>query len=106
MKNGYFCDNSTNNNAGFCVKIQLRRGDYIESQYYNHKSGVKGNRSLTDYICEICYEDEYIVLAEEICAKRDIGGKNPLLVCRYYFGMNIEIPYSGVRTKQNQDKDQ
>ena len=64
MKNGYFCDNSTNNNAGFCVKIQLRRGDYIESQYYNPKYGVKGNRIVTEDICAICYEDEYIFSAE------------------------------------------
>ena len=64
-------------------KRQLRCGDYIESQYYNPKYGVKGNRIVTEDICAICYEDEDIVSAEEICDKRDVGGKNQLLVCRY-----------------------
>ena len=36
-----------------------------------------------------------IVLADEIWTKRDIGGKNPLLICRYCFEMYVEIPCSG-----------
>ena len=35
-----------------------------------------------------------------------MGGKNPLLVCRYCFDKNIEIPCSGGRTNMNEKKDQ
>ena len=60
---------------------------------------------VTEYICEICYEDEDIVSAEEICDKCDVGVNNPLLVCRYCFDTNIYILCSGGCTKQNQKKD-
>ena len=35
-----------------------------------------------------------------------MGGKNPLLVCRYCFDKNIEIPCSGGRTNMKEKKDQ
>ena len=47
---------------------------------------------MTEGICAICYEDEDIVSAEEVCDKRGVGGKNPLLACRYCFDVNIDIP--------------
>ena len=64
LDNIYVCGNSINNNYGFYVRRQLICGDYIESQYYNPKSGVKGNRIVTEDICTIYYEDEDIVLVE------------------------------------------
>ena len=88
------------------MKRQLRCGNHIESQYYNPKSGVKGNRIVSENICAIFYKDEDIVLSEDIRDNRDIGGKNPLLVCRYCFNMNIEIPCSGGCKNQKQKKDQ
>ena len=90
----------------FFVKRQLRCGDYIESQYYNPKTGAKGDRIVTEDICSICYESEDIVSAEEIRNKREIGGKNPLLVCRYCFDMKVEIPCSDGRTNIKEKKDQ
>jgi hypothetical protein len=35
-----------------------------------------------------------------------MGGKNTLLVCRYCFDKNIEIPCSGGRTNMKEKKDQ
>mmetsp|Transcript_21870 Transcript_21870/g.47533 ORF Transcript_21870/g.47533 Transcript_21870/m.47533 type:complete len:109 (-) Transcript_21870:34-360(-) len=86
----------------------MRCGDYIESQYYNPKTGVQGGRIVTIDICAICYENEDIVQADEIRNNRDIGGKNPLLVCRYCFDKGFEIPCSGgrINVKQKHDQDQ
>ena len=53
-------------------------------------------------MCAICYEKEDIVLAYEIRGGRDIGGKKPLLICRYCIDMKFEIPCSGGRTNQRQ----
>ena len=92
---GYVCGGSVNEDGGFFVKRGLRCGDYTESQYYNPKAGVKGGRIVTADICAICYESDDIVSADEIRKSRDIGGKNPLLLCRYCFDKNIEIPCSG-----------
>ena len=61
---------------------------------------------VTKDICAIRYESEDIVQAEEIRNKRDIGGKNPLLICRYCFDKKFEIPCSGGRTNAKQKKDQ
>ena len=96
------CGNAINEDGGFFVKRQLRCGDFIESQYYNPTTGVKGGRILTVDICAICYNKDDMVKVDEIRKKRDVGGKNPLLVCRYCFDQNFEIPCSGgrVNTKQ------
>ena len=61
---------------------------------------------MTEDICAICYERQGIVQADEICKKRDIGGKNPLLVCRYCFDKNFEISCSGGRVNVKQKKAQ
>lgn len=103
---GYVCGGSVIEDGGFFVKRGLRCGDYTESQYYNPKAGVKGGRIVTADICAICYERDDIVSADEIRKSRDIGGKNPLLLCRYCFDKNIEIPCSGGRTNQKQKTEQ
>ena len=84
----------------------LRCGDYVESQCYNSASGVKGGRIVTKDICASCYEIDNIVLANEIRQKRNVGVKNPLLVCRHCFDKNIETPCSGGRVNAKQKKDQ
>ena len=61
---------------------------------------------VTNDVCAICYDADNIVSADEIRKKKDICGKNPLLVCRYCFEKNIEIPCSGGRTNMKQKKDQ
>ena len=53
--NGYVCSNSINNNDFFYVKRKLRCDNYIESQYYNLKSGFKGKSIVTEVICAIYY---------------------------------------------------
>jgi hypothetical protein len=110
LENGYICGNSIqdNNNDWLCVRRVSRCGDYIEYQYYNpNTGGLKGGRILTPDICAICYDTDDIVSADEICKERDMGGKNPLLVCRYCFDKNIEMPCSGGRsTTMKEKKDQ
>ena len=62
---------------------------------------------MTKDICAaICYEAEDVVSIDVARASRDIGGKNPLPVCRYCFDMNVEIPCSGGRTNFKEKKDQ
>ena len=34
LENGYICGNAIIEDTGFFVKMQMRCGDYIESQYY------------------------------------------------------------------------
>ena len=44
-----------NNSHGLLyVQRALTCGDYIESQYYNPTTGLKGGRILTPDICAIC----------------------------------------------------
>ena len=106
LENGYICGNAIKGGGGLFVRRQQRCGDHIESQYYNPKTGVLGGRIVTEYICAICYEREDIVQADEIRKKRNIRGKNPLLVCRYCFDKKFEIPCSGGRTNVKQKQDQ
>eukprot|EP00957_Ditylum_brightwellii_P111580 8510830-Ditylum_brightwellii.AAC.1 len=106
LENGYICGNSINEESGFYVRQALRCGDFIEPQYYNSKKGIQGGRIVTEDICAICYKKDNIVSADEIRAKRDIGGKNPLLVCRFCFDSNVEIPCSAGQTNMKEQKDQ
>jgi len=107
LQDGYICGHSIiNDGCPFYVKTALHCGEYIESQYYNPATGLKGGRIVMDDICAICYDADNIVSADEIRKKRDIGGKNPLLVCRYCFDKNIGIPFSGGRTNMKQKKGQ
>jgi len=106
LENGYICGNPINEDGGLFVKRQIRCGDFIESQYYNPSSGVKGGRIVTKDICAICYETEEIVQIDEIRKKRDVGGKNPLLICRHCFNKNFEIPCSGGRVNVKQKEAQ
>ena len=106
LENGYTWGKAVQSAGGFFVKMQLRCGDYIESQYYNPAAGLKGGRILTPDICAICYDKDDIVSADEIRKEKNIGGKNPLLICRYCFDKNIEGPCSGGRNNVKQKKDQ
>ena len=107
LENGYVCGDEIKDKSSLLyVRAANRCGSYIESQYYNPNTGLKGGRILTTDICAICYGADDIVSADEIRKNRDIGGKNPLLVCRYCFDKNIEIPCSGGRTNMKEKKDQ
>ena len=94
----------------FYVQRKLFFGDYIESQYYNHLGGKKaksssiGGRFITKNICAICYSFQDFLSDAEIKRSRNIGGNNPLLICRDCFNSNIEIPTSGgsSNTRENQ----
>ena len=46
-------------------------------------------------ICEIFYSFQDVLLDAEIKRIRNIGRKNPLLICRDYFNSHIKIPTSG-----------
>ena len=78
---GYYCGKPIDNDAGFFMQESIRCGDYMESQYYNPKAGLKGGRLLTKDICAICYEAEDVVSINVIGASCNIGGKNTLPVC-------------------------
>jgi hypothetical protein len=106
LENGYVCGNAINEDGGFFVKRQLRCGDYVESTYYNPATGLKGGRIVTEDVCAICYGNADIVSSEEIRKERNIGGKNPLLICRLCFESNVNIPCSGGRTNMKQKSEQ
>ena len=105
-ENSYVCGAAIDGSAGFFMKQQLRCGDFIESQYYNPSKGLVGGRIMTDDICAICYDPDDIVSVDEIKRSRNIGGKNPLPICRYCFDKKVEIPCSGGRTNMKQKADQ
>ncbi len=105
MENGYYCGYKIDEN-GFYYRRALWCGDFVESQYYMPNVGTKGDRILTLDICSICFSDTHIVPVDEIRTKRDLKGKNPLLVCRYCFDSKVEIPTSGGRTNFAQKKQQ
>ena len=81
--------------------LKLFYGDYVEPQYYNDYGGKKAKntygsgRLVTNNICAIYYSFKDVLSDTGIKKSRDIGGKNPLLVCRDYFNINIKIPTSG-----------
>ncbi len=57
-------------------------------------------------VCAICFADTHIVSPEEIRAKKDVKGKNPLPVCRFCFDLDVDIPTSGGRTNYAQKAQQ
>eukprot|EP00984_Skeletonema_dohrnii_P034313 scaffold33526_cov153-Skeletonema_dohrnii-CCMP3373.AAC.4 len=51
----------------FYSKRAMRCGNYVESQYYNPKSGTKGGRIVvSDDVCAICYVQDDIVSPDEM----------------------------------------
>lgn len=59
LEDGYICGNAIKgNNSGLYTWRALTCGDYIESQYCNPTTGLKGGRILTPDICAICYDTE------------------------------------------------
>ena len=86
----------------FYVQRKLFCGDYIESQYYNHLGGKKSKKTskcgrlVAGNICAICYSFQNVLSDAEIKRSRNIGGKNPILICCDYFNSNIKTPTSGV----------
>ena len=92
------------------VKRKLFRSDYIESQYFNHLGGkkenniIKGGRLVTGNICSMYYPFQEVLSDSEIKRSCNIGGNNPLLICRDCFNSNIKIPTSGgsSNTRENQ----
>ena len=110
-KGGYMCGSKVPGDR-FYVQRKLFYGDYIESQCCNHlgrkktKNSSKGGRLVMVNICSICYSFHDVLSDAKIKRRRNIGGKNPLLVCRDCFNSNIKIPTSGgssnAREKQGQ----
>mmetsp|Transcript_29715 Transcript_29715/g.62511 ORF Transcript_29715/g.62511 Transcript_29715/m.62511 type:complete len:139 (-) Transcript_29715:48-464(-) len=110
-----------NNWSNFLVEWKMDNSGYKidESGFYNRRGsavwgfcgimpnmGTKGGRILTLDICSICFSDTHIVPVDRIRTKRDLEGKNPLLVCRFCFDSKVEIPISGGRTNFAQKKQQ
>ena len=85
----------------FYTQRKLFGGDYIESQYYNNldgkkeKNGGKGGRLVTGNIFAICYYFQDIFSDSEKKRSCNIGGTNPLIICRDCFNSNIKFLTSG-----------
>ena len=83
------------------VQRKLFFGNYIESQYYNHlggkksKKSSKGGRLVMVNICKICYLFQGVLQDFEIKRSCNVGGNNPLPVCRDCFNSNIKMLTSG-----------
>ena len=65
-------------------------GHTIESEYYNPNTGTKGGRIVTEAICAIWYIKDDLVMPNKIRKAKDIGGKNPLIICRGCFESRVE----------------
>ena len=96
-ENGYVCGNKPGANT-FVMRRAIRCGDLIETQYYEPElmTGKRKNgRSVsTDAICCLCYDDNDIVGSSEIKKTQNIGGKNPLPICRLCFDSNVKSKVS------------
>ncbi len=75
-------DKIRRHNQHFYNRRSVRCGGVIEANYYNLNTGTNGGRIFTKDICAICYVDADTVSPEEVIAKRDVGGKTPLPICR------------------------
>ncbi len=69
-------------------------------------SGTKGGRIETQDVCAICFSDTNIVRHEEIMTKRDLKGKNPLVVCRWCFDSGVDVLTAGGKTNISMKKQQ
>ena len=108
---GYMCGSKVP-----CDKLYVQRkvfcGDYIESQYYNNLGGKKANNSskggrlVTGNICAICYSFQDVLSDAVLKRSRNIGGNNPLLICRDCFNSNIKIPALGVSSNARKKRGQ
>ena len=84
----------------FYVQRKFFCGCNIESKNYNQlggkkaKNGSKCGRLVTGNICAVCYSFQDVLSDAKIKRSRNIGGKNPLLLCCDCFGSNIKIPTS------------
>ena len=81
-------------------------GDYIELQHYNQLGGKKSKNSskvgrlVMGNSCEICYSFHNVLSDSEIKRSRNIGGKNPLLICGDCFNSNIKyLPWEDPVTR-------
>lgn len=103
-REGYICGKDVPSN-GFYVMRKVRCGDFVESQYYNPPDNAANRgRLITDDVCAMCFSDDDIVSRDEIIAKRDIGGHNPLLICRHCFDLGLKVPTSGGSTVVTRDR--
>ena len=110
---GYICGGKIlDRETKLYVQRKLFCGDYVEVQYYNHlgdkkSHGKKSNRKLlTEDVCAISYSYRDVLSNTEIKKSRDIGGKNPLLVCRECFNNNIKIPTLGGSSNSRESRQQ
>ena len=61
MENGYVCGNKVPVKGSF-VQRKHKCGDYVESKYYNpFKTGARGGRITTSYVCAIFYSNQDII---------------------------------------------
>ena len=73
----------------FYIHRKLFFDEHIESQYYYHLDGKKAKNSskdekfVTGNIWGVCYSFQDVFSDSEINRSRNIGEKNPLLICRY-----------------------
>eukprot|EP00957_Ditylum_brightwellii_P071829 5459701-Ditylum_brightwellii.AAC.1 len=80
---GCTCGNKCS--KGFIMKRQLRCRDLIETQYYNSElimgKPTRG-RIATKAIGCLCCDEYDIVSRNEIKKTQDVGGGNPIPICR------------------------
>ncbi|KAK1735045.1 hypothetical protein QTG54_014111 [Skeletonema marinoi] len=71
----------------FYSKQAMMCGNYIESQYYNPKTGTKdGKIVVSDDVCAICHvQDDIVSPDKKMVLELNLGGKTPLPICRGCF---------------------
>ena len=107
LEKGYVCGTDPTVNIkkkGFYIRTGICCGEPIEAQYYNPSTGQKGGRITTADICALCWSEDNIVSPDEIRGKRNVGGKLPLPVCQLCLDLKVEIPCSGGRQSNQQQK--
>ena len=101
---GYVCGNKPGA-RNYVMKRTIRCGDQVETQFYQSElitgKQTVGRSISTDPICCLCYDDHDIVGASEIKRKQNVGGKNPLPVCRQCFDGALDSKIALPTTKGN-----
>ena len=94
---------------GFVMMRKFRCDNYIESQYYTYMgSAANGGRGrlITADFCAILSAHNNIVSRDEIIKMQDVGEKNLLQICKYFFDSILKVPISGSFSNTRQNKNQ
>ena len=80
---------------GNCFVVTVFSHNFTITWVVIKKKKSKSGTFVMGNICTVCYSFQDVLSDAEIQRRHNIGGNNPLLICRDSFNSNIKIPTSG-----------